>query len=58
MTPHRLLRGLAAALALAGLGACTAQDLTANAAQGFKSWCRNAPNCTVHEEQPGDPPTP
>lgn len=32
-----------------GLAACSGDEVTQAFAGGFKSWCRNADNCTVHE---------
>lgn len=40
---------LMAALLL--LTACSGDELKNAASASMKSWCRNAPNCDVHEER-------
>jgi len=47
--PMRLLRFLLIASLLSPLAACA--DPERAFASAFKSWCRSAPNCTVHENR-------
>lgn len=51
-TRRLAVRGSVLAVLLLLLAGCTAAQVEESVVGSFKGWCRQADNCTVHEEHP------
>lgn len=47
-------RSVAAAMLVLLLGGCTGAEVKDGIAGSLRSWCRQAENCTVHDDGPGN----